>query len=534
MTGAAVVPRQTNWRLLLTLLCVALGAMRIMGTWTVLSETYDEPAHLAVGIELLDRGTFTYEAQHPPLARLAAGLAPFLAGSRSHGQPDMWNEGRAILYDGNAVRTLYLARLGILPFFLLACAALWAWTNRLAGASEASVAVALFTLAPPVLAHAGVATTDMALTAGWLLFFGVLTAWLDRPAPWRSVALGLATTLALTTKLSSIPFLGAAVPIVLVARWWLSRSTGAPVRLLPPLRGVGIVVGVTLIGIWATYGFPLTIRQGLPLPLSLMWEGVQAAAEHNRKGHAAFLLGRAYHQGDWRFFPVALGVKTPLTLLALGVGGAFLVATRARVARDWRLWVPLIAAGAVLAVSIPARINIGVRHVLPIFGVLALCGGVAALQVWRKTTGNTIVRAVFLALVGAGLWSTARVHPDYLAYFNEVAGPHPERVLVDSDLDWGQDLRRLSDTLRTRGISSVTTAYFGSAEPAAYGVPVTAGWRRGATVQGWFAVSQTLRSRGPARFVNGQWDIDQNALAWLDNHQPVARIGRSILLYDIR
>ena len=90
-------PRQTNWRLLAGCLLIALAAMRIVVTYGEFSETYDEPAHLATGLELLDRGTYTYETQHPPLARMAAALLPYLAGSRSQGQPDMWREGRAVL-----------------------------------------------------------------------------------------------------------------------------------------------------------------------------------------------------------------------------------------------------------------------------------------------------------------------------------------------------------------------------------------------------------------------------------------------------
>jgi hypothetical protein len=198
------------------------------------------------------------------------------------------------------------------------------------------------------------------------------------------------------------------------------------------------------------------------------------------------------------------------------------------------LWVPLIAAVAVLLVTIPARINLGVRHVLPIFAVLSMTGGIAAVGAWRRRRVAPAARAVFVALAAAGLWSTARVHPDYLAYFNELAGRHPEQVLVDSDLDWGQDLPRLADTLRVRQIDRVTTAYSGSAEPAAYGIPVVAGWKRGDPVTGWFAVSQTLRQRGTAQLVNGRWELHPDALQWLDAHEPVARIGKSMLLYDIR
>jgi hypothetical protein len=341
--------------------------------------------------------------------------------------------------------------------------------------------------------------------------------------------------LVLTSKLSGIPFLGVAVPVILVVRWWLARAPGAQrVVPLPGVKPLSIAAGVTLLGIWAVYGFPTELRAGLPLPLSLLWEGVQAAARHNERGQATYLLGSVYFDGDWRFFPVALGVKTPLTLLGLGLGGAWLLARRAHAARDWRLWVPLLAAAAVLAVTIPARINIGVRHVLPVFAVMAMCGAAAVAAVWRRTRGAPGARAAFVALVAAGFWSTARAHPDYLAYFNELAGQHPERVLVDSDLDWGQDLPRLADTLRARQVDRVTTAYFGSAEPAAHGVPVTAGWKRGAPVVGWFAVSQTLRQRGTAQLVNGQWVMHPDALEWLDAYQPVATIGKSMLLYYIR
>lgn len=528
-------PRQTNWRVLLSCLLIGVAAMRIVSTYSVFSETYDEPAHLATGLELLDRGAYTYETQHPPLARVAAASLPYLAGSRSQGQPDMWQEGRAILYSGNTTRTLFLARLGMLPFFLVACGALWAWTRRVAGDDEALAAVGLFTLAPPVLAHGGLATTDMAFTAAWLAFLWMLTRWLDDPSMRTSAWMGVSIAFVLTSKLSGIPFLGAAVPAVIAVRWWLRRGGGErAVTVLPGPKAFGVAAGVALLGIWAVYGFQVEMRDGLPLPLHLLWEGLQAAMRHNARGQATYLLGRTYFDGDWRFFPVALGVKTPLTLLALGVAGAWLLADRARASRDWRLLVPLIAAAAVLFVTIPARINLGVRHVLPVFAVLSLTGGAALVHVWRRSRSAPAVRATFVVLAAAGLWSTARAHPDYLAYFNELAGRHPERVLVDSDLDWGQDLPRLADTLRARRVDRVTTAYYGSAEPAAYGVPVIAGWKRGLPVEGWFAVSQTLRQRGTAQLVNGRWELHPDALQWLDAYQPVARIGRSMLLYRIR
>ena len=206
--------------------------------------------------------------------------------------------------------------------------------------------------------------------------------------------------------------------------------------------------------------------------------------------------------------------------------------TRARRERDWRLAVPLLLAAAVLAVSVPARINIGVRHVLPVFGVLAMAGGMAAAHAWRRWSAP-VARAALVLVSAAGLLSTATVHPDYLAYFNELGGRRPERILVDSDLDWGQDLRRLADTLRSRGIDSVTMAYFGSAVPGNYGIGVSKRWTRDEPVHGWFVVSQTLKQRGDAELRRRQWTLYPKAFAWLNALEPEARIGKSLLLYNV-
>jgi hypothetical protein len=99
---------------------LALGTLPIIGTYSVFSHTTDEPAHIAAGMELLDRGAFSYEQQHPPLARLAVAIGPYLLGARSHGANDIIDEGLAILYtSGGYLQTLRAARLGCFPSLLL-------------------------------------------------------------------------------------------------------------------------------------------------------------------------------------------------------------------------------------------------------------------------------------------------------------------------------------------------------------------------------------------------------------------------------
>ena len=123
--------------------------------------------------------------------------------------------------------------------------------------------------------------------------------------------------------------------------------------------------------------------------------------------------------------------------------------------------------------------------------------------------------------------ASARTHPDYLAYFNELAGDHPERILVDSDLDDGQDLKRLADTLRARRVPAVSLAYAGSATVAEHGLPPIRWLEPHRPVTGWVAASLYSLKLG---------SLDRpghDDFAWLERYRPVARVGRSIRLYYI-
>jgi hypothetical protein len=117
-----------NHSVLTFLIMVAIASLRIVTTYTVFNHTIDEPAHIASGMEWLDKGVYRYEVQHPPLARVAAAIGPYLAGSRPAGAANMFQEGALILYrDDHYDRNLALARLGVLPFFWVAALVVYAW-----------------------------------------------------------------------------------------------------------------------------------------------------------------------------------------------------------------------------------------------------------------------------------------------------------------------------------------------------------------------------------------------------------------------
>src|ERR1700737_5658309 len=171
---------------------LVLGTLPIIGTYSVFSHTIDEPAHIAAGMELLDRGSFTYEQQHPPLGRLAVAVGPYLLGARSQGASYITDEGLAILYtSGDYLQTLRAARLGVLPFFIALVAITWAWAHRDFGTVAGGVAALILVTTPPLLAHAGLAMPDMPVAAAFVAALFAFVRWLEKPNPSRPVMVGV-------------------------------------------------------------------------------------------------------------------------------------------------------------------------------------------------------------------------------------------------------------------------------------------------------------------------------------------------------
>jgi hypothetical protein len=255
-------------------------------------------------------------------------------------------------------------------------------------------------------------------------------------------------------------------------------------------------------------------------------------AEHNRLGHPAYFLGETRVYGVWYFFPVVLALKTPIAALVLGMLGFGVLVRRGLRTRAWITLVPVVLAVAVVAVALPSSINIGVRHVLPFYVALSLAVGVAWVVLWTRLSSR---RARVALSVGTAVLSlgTATVHPDYLAYFNALAGRDPSRLLADSDLDWGQDLFRLRREVQARGVDTLTFAYIGTADLSPIvGVPVRY-WDGSARPDGWVAIAETWYRRGQVSERRGRHVVDPTAMWWLDSAATFTRVGKGVRLYRI-
>jgi hypothetical protein len=514
-TGRAVaLPRILWW---VAVISVVLGVVRIAATYHVLSITFDEPAHIAAGMQLLDKDEFTYEPLHPPLARVAEALGPFLAGYHSQDGGDMWIEGRRIFYGpGNHPDTelLALARLGVLPFFVASLVMVWLWTRRQIGPIEAALAVILLANLPVFLAHAGLATTDAPFAATFTAAFFALLLWLERPSPLRGLLFGLTAALALCTKLSALLFLPAAGIAVILYRWGCDGRNSRPTELFWPWHRAAIPLAAAFAATWVIYGCHDDPLYGI----RSLADGVRELAAFAKSGEPAFFLGTLSDHGSWAFFPVLILVKSPIPFLIAVAIGAVVLLRRER--RDWQRMAPLLGAAAIVASAMPSTINIGLRHILPAFPLLAIVAGVGLARLLQAPAAPQRM-AVAGLLVFWQVGEAAAAAPDYLAYFNELALGQPQRIVVGSDLDWGQDVRRLQLALRQRRVPRIHLAVHTSADLRKHAFPPFETMYPGQPTTGWIAISEQIRAFYCAGY------------QWLDAYQPVARIGSSILLYNV-
>ncbi len=525
------------------------------------SATWDEPQHLTTGYVALTRGDYRIDPEHPPLLRLWAAL-PLLplrdirldTRAIDTAPPAAWvGLGQFVfchdfLYRQNeADRLLYRARFMIVLLGVLLGVLVFCWARDWFGFWPATLALALYTLEPNILAHARLVTTDLGLTCfafGALYFLWRVT---------RRLNIGNAAgfigffTLAQVSKFSALVFWP--VVLVLLAVW------GANTRRWQAAVGLSIaLLTASWLTIWAAYGFryaPSAHPQWLfrfdthsrssiavklagwaderrLLPNAYLQGFIHGQFKAQSRG--AFFAGRYSTEGWWYYFPAALALKTPLCLLLLGMTGLIwgIVQRRGFLANDLFLLLP---AAVYLAVAMTAKLNIGVRHVLILTPVLVLF----AAQAGSELRGGS--RAwLWWPLAGLLLFEFYRVSPHYLAFFNSLTGGPSQgyRYLVDSNLDWGQDLKGLKRWMDANQVAHINLCYFGTADPAYYGITCThlpgapffaeaqAGPPR---LPGYVAVSAT-QLQG-AYFAEPWRSFYGKLLA----HKPVAVIGHSIFIY---
>lgn len=262
------------------------------------------------------------------------------------------------------------------------------------------------------------------------------------------------------------------------------------------------------------------------------------ATRHGLEGHPgpSYLRGQRYLGGRLDYFPVAFAVKTPvgtmgLLFAALAVFAFRVLVRRANAPVTLDEWGILLSVAVFFGVSLLNRINIGLRHILPVYPLMFIF--IAVQLVWLGgRAGGWVKHLVVLgivALVAFVAVSSLRIYPHYLAYFNELAGGPANgwRYLADSNLDWGQDLPRLKAYLGRHQIDEVYLSYAGTAPPAYYGIryrplPTNEEVARTGVPRGVVAVSVSMLL------------LALPADSWVWGYRPTATIGHSIWIFDLR
>jgi hypothetical protein len=489
---------------------VLVAIVRIVSTYRIFSETADEGMHLSAGLELLTDHHYGLHLHNPPLPRAVIAFVPWMAGARwdaAHGSMDQVLTKFHSL--GSYRRMLVMGRVGTLLFFLLATLCTAWWARREIGEPGALLATILFTTQPSILAHSALATVDVAGTAGFALALVAFSYWLEQQSLRNAVILGLAYGFAIMCKLLCIAYVPAACGAIYVVRLVADERTRTQWRRIVSLLIVPVAATIV---VWAGYGFSWGKVGNISAPAPGFWNGVIGIMDVNREGFQSYAFGQASTKGWWWYFLAALALKTTLGFLLLLVAGL--------VSRG-RAWIEsLCAAAAILLISMPTHVDIGIRYILPIYVPLSVAAAGVAVQMLGDRRRAFRVAAV--ALLTWHLGASFLAHPDYLAYFNELGGPDPSRYLIDSNLDWGQDVLRLRDVVRQERIDSIALSIAGMPQFDRLGFPPHYYANPFAPVHGWLAVSDhSYRMAG----TEGGW-------RWLRG-QPYRRIGKSIRLYDL-
>jgi 4-amino-4-deoxy-L-arabinose transferase-like glycosyltransferase len=564
------IPSRSARFLFALALAVACGTAAIVATYSRLSHTWDEGIHLAAGLELLQDGRYTFQTENPPLARVVNALIPYARGVRlpppGRREPLVQVAGDSAFYGTPGyIGHVTDGRLGNLLFFLATVALTWVlaggrsdpWVALLASASVATL--------PPVVAHAGFATTDVAFVAAFLLVLVVLRRCLLTPSTLSAALAGAAVGIAVATKFTTLIFLPPAVVAILAVHAWPERRAHLAALAQPALWRALVVLGVVAATtIWACYGFrvgrladlpttfgpygrmpttgwPAAVRDW-PLPAHEFLHGLLYLKAHTDFGHPLTFLGQSSERGVWLYHPVLLATKTPMPFL-LFVGAGIVGLLRHRKARGWQWFAGLVlAALAILLVSLPSPINLGVRNVLIIYPLLALGSAYGLVRLAEHSTRRATVLAGGVACVlvqSAFLWASA---PNQVTYYNVLAGADPARISGASNFDWGQGAVALERYFTDRPAPELYILLSGTIRACRMTLPPLKSLPDH-PVSGWIAISDepyranggTIRedpcmvfdSPGPRRRAPKGW------LDWLKTHEPVAILEKTVRVYHI-
>jgi hypothetical protein len=530
-------PRPPAW----AYAAAVLGLMLVLAAELVFSirqqsQTLNESVHIFSGYQYWRHRDFGANPEHPPLVKLVAAL-PLLALDlkpsavvTGHTKYSHVLAAIPFLYQNNADAgvMLFRTRMAASIFTFLLAALVLMCGYEMLGPVPALLGLALLVFEPNILAHGALVTTDVGETCFLLASVYTFYRYVKNPTVGRMALCGGAVALALASKHS-----GLVVPLILVllaiGERWSGKTAGVRAKggkgsagtggkTIPMALSLIVIFAIGCAGLWTFYTFRyaarpegaalsppldefaqalhsgfesnlvLALAHARVLPESYLWglTDVLAGAE----GRVTFLLGKVYATGQWFYFPLVFLMKATLGLLLLLAALPFAVR---RIGARRELLFLTVPPVVFFGISLSSGLNLGVRHILPVFPFLILLAAAAAVSLAKR---SRVAAYVVGAVVFAHAASSLHAYPNYLAYSNEVVGGPSKtyRVLSDSNVDWGQGLTQTAKYLADRPAADCWFAYNVTVvDPGFYHIPCKSlqsgdGYRSGILAQPYPAV----------------------------------------------
>jgi hypothetical protein len=550
------------------------------------SLTMDEKSHLPAGYSYLARQDMRINPEHPPLVKDLAGF-PLLFISGINFPDDIkawttsvngqWDFGWSLLFNsGNpADAMIFWSRIPMILMTLIAGFFVFKWAKELFGNTAAVLSAFLFAFSPTIIAHGRLVTTDIAAALGALIGLYYFTKALKNPARRNIVYSGIALGVAECLKFSMVLLFP--LFILLAGLWWLvgAASRKTVLRLLFFVFAISFLV-IGPVYLFHTWNYPparqasdseyiLSTYGSRFLANTVVWAadkpviraygqyflGVLMVSQRVAGGNTTYFMGEISKNGWLDYFPTVYLVKETIafhlfSLIAFFYGTWFAIAkirgkfswpqAKELVKNNFSVIAILSFIGVYWITSMAGNLNIGVRHLLPVIPLTIILAGAGA----AAFIGASAPRAIVIGLLCVSqAVSVAAVYPSFIAYFNELAGGPSRGYLyaVDSNLDWGQDLKRLASWTDENSVDRIYVDYFGGADVKYYLENKYQPWwgtrpKNDLPKGSYLAVSATFLQGGRGYAKPGA-DVENGYYNWLNDYKPVAIIGHSIFVYYI-
>ena len=508
-----------------------------------------------------------------------------------------WDAGNLFIYHSgnNADQLVDWARIGPMLLTLLLILLAYIWAKELVGEWWALIPALLVGFSPTILAHGHYVTTDIGAALGILLSLYTYNKYIASPTRKHLVWAGLAFGVAQLLKFSAV--LLAPVLIVLSIIFYIATSPNGK-RIKSVLKGLAKTILIFIIGFvllypvyfFTTINYPIE-RQKTDTAYSLgsfaggptepehmckpvrcigdldIWMagnpvlrpyaqyalGVLMAGQRSAGSNTIYFLNERRQTGGPMYFPTVYALKEPLPVLILTFGSALLAIygiIRAIIKKRPTLCDYLgtnFAEFSMLsfiifyaAYSIMSPLNIGLRHLMPLFPLIYILVTIGIKK------GSFLKTSVKLGLIGLLLlWfiaETVFAYPYYLSYFNEIGGGTANgwKYVTDSNYDWGQDLKRLTNFVNENNIQKIAVDYFGGGDVNYYLHDRAVNWQsskgdpRESGIE-WIAISVNTLQSDKAKLAPGSPSRSpEDEYQWLPNaYQPYAKAGTSIFIYKL-